>query len=367
MSTTTTDKSSLKYNAYCKTEVTESDKFTFVWEIPKFSSRTEINGNCFYSKEFTINGPGNKSTKWRGRIYPNGCKSAEDYVSVYLENANDEDVMVKCSIVTVDSNMKKNKDSKKYMHMEKIRAKRGRGWDQFFDRTKDMAKFAQNDTLILVFEIIVVGDVEESIELKDSCNESEALSEKFHQDQMSRDLFLLFQRKDFADVIVMCGNKKFECHKVILSSRSPVFKAILTSNMKEQNMGTVEIKNMNPQVLEDLLSYIYTSYAPNIDTLANELFAAADQYQLEKLKELCEVKLCSNIQVENCIELLILGDMYQASTLKTKALEFVSQNMDKINISECKKTLISNPSLLFEVMELMLPKKNDNSALRKEK
>ena len=53
----------------------------------------------------------------------------------------------------------------------------------------------------------------------------------------------------------------------------------------------------------------------------------------------------------------MLGDMYQASTLKIKALGFVSQNMDKIDLSECKKTLISHPQLLFEVMEMLLPKR----------
>ena len=57
------------------------------------------------------------------------------------------------------------------------------------------------------------------------------------------------------------------------------------------------------------------------------------------------------------MDLLVLGDMYQALTLKTRVLDFIRKNMDKIDISECKKTLISYPTLLFEVMELLLPKR----------
>jgi len=149
---------------------------------------------------------------------------------------------------------------------------------------------------------------------------------------------------------------------IILSSRSPVFKAIFTSNMKEQNMGSVEIKDMNPKVLENLLEYIYTCNAPNIQTLAKELLAAAKKYQLEKLHKMCEVQLCSNMKVDNCIELLVLGNMYQASTLKATALKFVSQNRAKIDVKECKKTMMSNPTatLLLEVMEIMLLKNIDN-------
>ena len=42
------------------------------------------------------------------------------------------------------------------------------------------------------------------------------------------------------------------------------------------------------------------------------------------------MELCTNIDIKNCIELLVLGDMYQASTLRIKALGFVSQNMDRL-------------------------------------
>merc|ERR1719391_870591 len=127
------------------------------------------------------------------------------------------------------------------------------------------------------------------------------------------------------------------------------------SNMKERNSGNVEIENMTPEVLEKLLLYIYTGNAPSIDKLTKELLAAADQYQVDKLKALCEIKLCAEMGIENCIYLLMLGDLHSALTLKTQALRFLSQNMDKINISECKKALISNPALLFEVMENILP------------
>ena len=90
------------------------------------------------------------------------------------------------------------------------------------------------------------------------------------------------------------------------------------------------------------------------------MLAAADQYQIVGLKELCEMKLCSSIEVGNCLDLLLLGDMYQALSLKTQALDFVSQNLDKIDINECKQTLIKYPTLLFEVMELLLPKRKTN-------
>ena len=115
----------LNCNAFCKSEVIESEEFTFVWEIPKFGSRTGFNGYYICSKEFTIAGPGSKSTKLYGMIYPNGCASDnKDFTSVYLVNNNDEDAFVKCSMWTADANKKRILDSKQYMHMAEIKAKK---------------------------------------------------------------------------------------------------------------------------------------------------------------------------------------------------------------------------------------------------
>jgi len=366
----TNDQSLLPFNcdAYCKTDVLESEKFTFVWEISKFSARREVTGTAFLSKEFTIQGPGSMSSKWCGKVYPHGRESDyKDYISVYLMNNNDKDIIVQGAIMTMDSNKKIGKTNICKMNMQKIKVNNGWGNESFIERTDEIEKFAPNDTLTLVFEVIVTGEVEESFEVLNNRNKSKALDKIFHHERMSHDIGLLLTNKDFADVTITCGKQKFECHKNILGSRSAVFKAMFTSKMKEHNMGSVEIKDMDPIVLENLLQYIYTCKAPDIDTLTRELFSAADQYQLEELKELSEVKLSSRIEVKNCIEFLLLGDLYQATILKAEALRFVSQNINKINISECKKALISNPTLLFEVMEMMIPKGNDRKEANLEK
>ena len=53
-----------KYDALCKMDIIESDKYTFVWRLSKFSSRTEKTGEVLYSEEFNIKGPDEKITTW---------------------------------------------------------------------------------------------------------------------------------------------------------------------------------------------------------------------------------------------------------------------------------------------------------------
>jgi len=356
--TSNADNSSLNFNydALCKTDVMESDKFTFVWSISRFSSRLKekANGEYLTSKGFRILGPGSKVTDLHVRVYPNGEKtSVKDHVSAFLMNETRDAVIVNCTYMVVSPNGTKLKLYES--DMQKLLPKKGSGSKMFLSRNRnELAKYTRNDTLTLVVDVRVIGD-NESVELVVGSKKNEALFDNYHQNQLSLDLHHL--RYEFADITIQCEGKSYRCHKYILASRSPVFKAMFKSDMKEMRTGSVEIKNMRPEVLERLLGYIYTGYTSYVKTLAKELLASADQYQILKLKELCELELCLNINVKNCIELLVLGDMYQASTLRIKALGFVSQNMDKIDLSECKKTLISHPQLLFEVMEMLLPKR----------
>ena len=144
------------------------------------------------------------------------------------------------------------------------------------------------------------------------------MSSNYHLKQLAQDFDSLLKLKQHTDVTVKCGEKLFDCHKNILASRSQVFNTMFESNMKEKITGSVEVKDMDHKVFEDLLKYIYSGEAPNIDDHTEELFAAADQYQLEKLKEICEAKLCLKLDVSNCIDLLVLGDLHHALTLKAK-------------------------------------------------
>ena len=55
--------------------------------------------------------------------------------------------------------------------------------------------------------------------------------------------------------------------------------------------------------------------------LAAELLAAAEQYQLELLKSICEEKLCSCLEIGNSVNYLVLGDMYQVRLLTLRNVQ----------------------------------------------
>ena len=157
-----------------------------------------------------------------------------------------------------------------------------------------IVKHTPDDILTLFVEVTVLGEEStNSSEHSQDLNQNGVLSPQYHQNQLVQDLDSALLSKNHSDVTVECDGKEFHCHQVILTTRSPVFQTMLETSKKEKEKRTVEVNDMNFEVLEDLLKYIYTGHAPNVDDHVEDLFAAAERYQLDKLKELCEVKLCS--------------------------------------------------------------------------
>jgi hypothetical protein len=101
-----------------------------------------------------------------------------------------------------------------------------------------------------------------------------------------------------------------------------------------------------------MLRYIYTGKVDKSDTMAPELMAAAEKYQLEQLKNICEGTLIDGLSVDNAVDLLIMADTYSAAMLKNKTLDFISSHKTEVRQTvKWKKLLRSHPTLVAEVYD----------------
>ncbi len=157
----------------------------------------------------------------------------------------------------------------------------------------------------------------------------------------------------FADIVIKCGEKDFNAHKAILSSQSPVFNRMFTTDMKERKSDIVEISDINHPVMSDLLAYFYTGNAPNLHTLAKDLLYAASKYELPRLEALCENELMVSLSLNNLLEVVQCASMYNLSNLKMACLNMIKCNSAKIFKSESWITFkrYSNKELVYEILE----------------
>jgi speckle-type POZ protein len=113
--------------------------------------------------------------------------------------------------------------------------------------------FSVNDSVVFKVEIIVFGDLEAtSFPLVSTVNSNILIP------SLSRSLKQLLSSGDIADVVIDVGGVHLSAHRCILSARSPVFHAMLKNEMTERVTGTISIDDVDPQVMQECLTFMYT-------------------------------------------------------------------------------------------------------------
>ena len=109
-----------------------------------------------------------------------------------------------------------------------------------------------DDKLTLFCEVSVVAD---SVNIS---GQMHSASFTVPPTQLHNDFGQLFESSQFADVTLTCHSREFQCHKAILTARSPVLAAMFEHEMKERQLNLVQIEDMDPEVMAEMLRFIYT-------------------------------------------------------------------------------------------------------------
>ncbi|KAI4984798.1 hypothetical protein ZWY2020_017428 [Hordeum vulgare] len=140
----------------------------------------------------------------------------------------------------------------------------------------------------------------------------------------------LLSSKAGVDVEFRVGEETFSAHRSVLAARSPVFRAELFGQMKESTTTNVIcVDDIEPEVFKALLTFMYTDALPDMDqreesAMVQHLLVAADRYALERLKLICEDKLCNRIDTNSVATILALAEQHHCHELKAACLVFLS-------------------------------------------
>ena len=153
----------------------------------------------------------------------------------------------------------------------------------------------------------------------------------------------------------------FAAHRCVLAARSSVFMAELFGPMKEMAMNCIEIQDMEARVFEAMLHFIYTDTMPDIDqedafVITQHLLVAADRYDLERLKLICEDKLCMCIDTSTVATTLALAERHGCQGLKKVCFELLKSpsHLKTVLATESFDHLMTTcPSLIKELLAKM--------------
>ncbi|XP_026400477.1 BTB/POZ and MATH domain-containing protein 3-like [Papaver somniferum] len=279
------------------------------------------------SREFTVGG-----YDWVVVFYPEGySESCEEYISLFLGLVSPKkEVKALCELKLLDQT--------------------GNGIHGIRARSIS-PKTYNNDDSWGCMEYMKRSELETSSYLKDDCLSIhctvEVVQARVEEDKhyvitippsdMIQNLQDLLESGIGFDVTFQVGNEFFRAHKLILAARSPVFRAMFFGSVGNPDMETVAIEEFDPFAFKAMLLFLYSDELPELhensdsDSLSTStilmqhLLAAADRFDLARLRLMCEEKLCEGITVNTVATTLGLAEQHQCLQLKTFCLNFVAK------------------------------------------
>lgn len=347
--------------SWCYRDKEDDVHHDFAWTITNFSRKTSVvpNGEYIESDKFSVTAHG-MDLEWQLCLYPSGkdCED-EEHVSILLELVSRSLTATfsgKIEFSVVSQNGEKvfrKKKSIKETDTQIGRPMFGLLAAKFIPHNllrldQQNNQITPEDKLTVLCEITIDG--------KDVQQSGQALlkskpSSKICPEKMSTDFNFLLESGQFSDVTIKCEGTRLSCHKVILGARSPVFNAMFIHNMTENQKKEIDIEDLDIETVRDMLKYMYAGKIDNLNTRSPRLLEAADKYQLSELKEICEEVLRLALDVDTCLECLVLADLHNAEELKDAAVKFVVEHSTEF-VEQVDK-FKSYPDLMAELFKAM--------------
>ncbi|CAN6173178.1 unnamed protein product [Urochloa humidicola] len=240
---------------------------------------------------------------------------------------------------------------------------KGQGMDLFVMSRKNLASsgYLRDDSFLV--ECVVTVLLDKSKEKAVAANSAApATSAAAPSLDLHRHFGELWRSQKGTDITFVVSGKHITAHKCVLAARSPVFMAELFGGMKETASQSVVIEDMEPEVFRALMQFIYTDTSLELEEgqedtkmMAQHLLVAADRYGMERLKIICEEKVCASISIDTAATLLLaLAEQHGCSKLKARCMEFMvatPANLQAVIATEGYKHLTARcPSVLSDLL-----------------
>ncbi|KAH0558171.1 hypothetical protein KQX54_014723 [Cotesia glomerata] len=318
------------------------------WMINEISSYINSSYNSeesesLFSPEFSADS--HVKDLWQLHLKFNGQSTeVKNYVSIFLRSLNTQRKIKTKAVYFILNNKRERVNvhtfSKVYDPHQSL------GYQKFILKSELLEKkneLAPYDTLTLGVELTVFDDYWR-ISTYPPFNESKRL--------MTNDYKDLFDTKMDADVTFIVGEKKFRAHKLVLMVRSPVFRAMLNSGMRENKEHGINIPDISPDMFNSLLEFMYTDRVADLDAVAEDLVEVADKYQVQTLKQVCLEELCMSVNIENAARMILLADRLNAEIMFKYVTEYIRINAETVIQTEGYKLMeAANPCLALMIFK----------------
>ena len=183
---------------------------------------------------------------------------------------------------------------------------------------------------------------------------------------INNNLSKLLGNESLADIKFVFKDDQVPAHSAIIGASSPVFAAMFEGGrFQEGQTRTVNIEDIDSPVFRKLLQFLYTGSSgsskqdPSDELQA--LFLAADKYQVDALKDICEQFLIHQLAIDNVLHLLVWAHLYGAEKLKETAVKYIVEERSQVwKLKEWAELGRNYFDLFFLICNQIVPYSSDS-------
>lgn len=150
----------------------------------------------------------------------------------------------------------------------------------------------------------------------------------------SGDVFKKFQslraQKLLCDVKIVVEGREILAHKFLLAASVPYFHSMFTHNLIESRQEIITLKDMDPDALETIIDFVYSSELHIDQENVQKLLQMATILQVARVQEKCSEFLMYQLDPSNCLGIYVFAEMHGCTDLKVKAKNYCDRNFNKI-------------------------------------
>ena len=216
-----------------KTSIKGQIECSYTWTIKDYENRASRSDvDCLESDVFEFVDPDGRILKWRLLLYPKKTSQCnDDHGHILLENLSDYEFQIGFMFAIWD--VSRGTDRAFFSCSQYGFSKQNKicGWLNFCvaDEIQNHPDWLHDGNLTIMCNIKYTSE---------SNKRTASLDSRIQRGFVNDISTLLFDESN-SDVEIQCGERKFPCHKIILSARSEVFRAMLQADMEEKRSGKV--------------------------------------------------------------------------------------------------------------------------------
>jgi len=178
------------------------------------------------------------------------------------------------------------------------------------------------------------------------------------QDTLGDKLRALYRRRELTDVVLICEEKSFPAHRVVLASQSEVFMEGLRGEV--EGMQEVRIADIaNPEAVKFMLNFLYQTssedwedYNPRTQEINKDVLRLAQNFRLPGLTDRAMHWLAKDITTGNVVERLTICEDFGLSILREKILEQLTFNKQALAEVAHSAQIMQYPKLMQAMLQI---------------